>query len=149
MYQSHKVLQASVILNNTFIEGNLNIVEYSDISNAANVDDKRSKAISSFVAGMTVLFSEGNYTVNVLMSHGHWNFNSGGLFNDIAFIFSDAPVGSTSITVTNSEFNHNILGSGFDKFKLGCMITTSSFDKKILNAQWNIISISDSLIHDA
>ena len=37
----------------------------------------------------------------------YWNFNSGGLFDGIAFIFSDAPVGNTSITVTNSNFNQS------------------------------------------
>ena len=116
MYKWHKVLKASVLLNNTSIEGNLNIVPYGDISNAANVDDKRSKAISSFAAGMTVLFSQGNYSANIVMSHGYWKFNSGGLFDGIAFIFSDAPVGNTSITVTNSEFNHNIYSLAFDTF---------------------------------
>ena len=46
MYKRSKILQVNVLVNNTIIEGNWNIVSYSDISNAANVDDKRSKELA-------------------------------------------------------------------------------------------------------
>ena len=46
MYKRSKILQINVLVNNTIIEGNWNIVSYSDISNAANVDDKRSKELA-------------------------------------------------------------------------------------------------------
>ena len=41
MYKRSKILHVNVLVNNTVIEGDWNIVPYSDISNAANVDDKK------------------------------------------------------------------------------------------------------------
>ena len=46
MYKRSKILQVNVLENNTIIEGNWNIVPYGDISNAANVDDKRSEELA-------------------------------------------------------------------------------------------------------
>ena len=52
-----EVLEAHVLVNKTIIKGNWNIVPYTDINIAAQVDGKEPKAISAFAAGMTVIFS--------------------------------------------------------------------------------------------
>ena len=129
LYNKIGVLEAHVIVNETVIEGNLNIVQYTDINIAVQVDGKEPKAISAFAAGMTVIFSLGNYTANVLLSHGYWDDDIGGVFDGLAIIFSDAPVGNTSVTVTSSTFHHNLYHGNIDLFRIGCMVTTTFNDK--------------------
>ena len=58
------LLEAHVLVNKTVIEGNWNIVPYTDINIASQVDAKEPKAISAFAAGMTIIFSLGNYSAN-------------------------------------------------------------------------------------
>ena len=53
-----------MLVNKTIIEGKFNFIPYTDINIAAQVDGKESKAISAFAAGMTVIFSIGNYSAN-------------------------------------------------------------------------------------
>ena len=57
-------LEAHVLVNKTVIKGNWNIVPYTDIKIAAQVHTKEPKAISAFAAGMTIIFSLGNYSAN-------------------------------------------------------------------------------------
>ena len=80
------VLETHVLINKTGIEYNLYFVSYTDITIAAQVHAKESKAISAFAAGMTVIFSIGNYTANVLLSHGYWNEDISGVFDGLAII---------------------------------------------------------------
>ena len=96
------VLEAHVLINKTVIEYNLYFVSYTDITIAAQVHAKESKAISAFAAGMTVIFSIGNYSANVLLLHGYWDEDISSVFDGLAIIFSDAPVGNTSVRVTSS-----------------------------------------------
>ena len=42
---------------------NFNLVPYNNVSNAAIVNTIKPKAISAFAAGLTVIFSQGNYSV--------------------------------------------------------------------------------------
>ena len=79
IYNRIEVLEVHVVVNKTVIKGNWNIVPYTDINIAAQVDGKEPKAISAFAAGMTVIFSIGNYTANVLLSHGDWDVDIGGV----------------------------------------------------------------------
>ena len=142
------VLEAHVLVNNTIIKGNWNFVPYTDINIAAQVDGKEPKAISAFAAGMTVIFSLGNYTANVLLSHGYWNEDIGGVFDGLAIIFSDAPVGNTSVTVTNSRFIHNIFQGKVNTFRIGCLFTATYKNEYTHHAPWDILTISDSTISD-
>ena len=91
---------------------NFKLVPYNEVSNAAKVITIKHKAISAFTAGLTVIFSQGNYSADVCLTYFYGNTISGGVFDGIAFIFSDAPVGRTSIVIKNSEFNHNVMSSG-------------------------------------
>ena len=77
------LLKAHVLVNKTIIKGNYNIVPYTDINIAAQLHAKQPKAISAFAAGMTVIFSQGNYSANVLLSHTHWADNIGGVFDGL------------------------------------------------------------------
>ena len=63
-------LEAHVVVNKTVIKYNYNIVPYTDIKIATQVHAKKAKAISAFAAGMTVIFSQGNYSANVLLLNG-------------------------------------------------------------------------------
>ena len=141
-------LDAHVVVNKTVIESNWNVVPYTDINIAGQVDGKEPKVISAFAAGMTVIFSLGNYSANVLLSHGYWYYDIGGVFDGLAFIFSDAPVGNTSVRVTYSNFFHNIINGTFDTFRIGCLVTTTFNNEYTYNAQWNILTISNSTISD-
>ena len=142
-----KVLRAHILLSTIYIRGLVNIVSYDDISNAYKVHTEEPKAISAFSAGMTVIFSQGDYSANVILSNTHWYYVFGGLFSGIAFIFNDAPVGKVSITITKSEFNHNV-NEGSDSVGIGCMVTStkrfaSSF-KSTLDMTWDIITVTES-----
>ena len=141
-------LVAHVLVNKTLIEGNYNIVPYTDINIAAQVDGKEPKAISAFAAGMTVIFSQGNYNANVVLSHGDWDGDVGGVFDGLAIIFSDAPVGNTSVTVTSSNFNHNLFNGTLDTFRIGCVVTTTFNIKNTHHTPWDILTISGSDITD-
>ena len=143
------VLEAHVLVNKTIIKSNWNVVPYTDINIAAQVITKEPKAISAFAAGMTVIFSIGNYSANVLLSHGYWNEDIGGVFDGLAIIFSDAPVGNTSVKVTNSNFEHNMVVGNFDSFRIGCLVTTIFDVEDTLPAPWDILTISHSLINDS
>ena len=151
LYNSLEVLDTHVLINKTVIEYNYNIVPYTDINIAAQVDGKEPKAISAFAAGMTVIFSVGNYSANVLLSHGDWKTDIGGVFDGLAIIFSDAPVGNTSVTVTNSSFIHNIFQNIMDKvntFRIGCLFTATYKNEFTRHTPWDILTISDSTISD-
>ena len=143
------VLEAHVLVNKTVIKGNWNFVPYTDINIAAQVHTKEPKPISAFAAGMTVIFSVGNYSANVLLSHGHWNTDTGGVFDGLAIIFRDAPVGNTSVTITNSSFSHNTIHGDFEMVRIGCLVTTTFNDGGTHHASWNILTISHSLISDS
>ena len=142
------LLDTHVLVNNTVIAGNFNIVPYTDIKIAAQVHTKEPKAISAFAAGMTVIFSLGNYSANVLLSHGDWISDIGGVFDGLAIIFSDAPVGNTSVTVTSSHFIHNIIEGKLDTFRIGCLVTTTLNNENTHRAPWDILTISDSSVSD-
>ena len=90
---------------------NINLVPYNEVSNAAKVYTIKPKAISAFAAGLTIIFSQGNYSDDVCLTNFYGDDISGGVFDGIAFIFSDAPVGKTSIVIKNSEFNHRVIMS--------------------------------------
>ena len=139
------VLEAHVLINKTVIEDNWNIVPYNDINIASQVP----KAISAFAAGMTVIFSLGNYSANVLLSHGYWYDDNGGVFDGLAIIFSDAPVENVSVRVASTEFNHNIIGGNFDSVRIGCLVTTIFDDESTHHTPWDILTISHSLITDS
>ena len=145
-----EVLEGHVVLNNVTIQWNLNLVPYSDIANAAKVHTEKPKAISAFAAGMTVIFSQGNYSANVLLSDTHWFLDIGGVFDGLAFIFSDAPIAKTSVTITKSWFHHN--GHGYrSSAGIGCIVTTttlSSCFESPSDNPWNIITIVNSSIRD-
>ena len=146
-----KVLRAHVLLNTSYIKGIDNIVPYDDISNAGKVHTEEPKAISAFSAGMTVIFSQGDYSANVVLSNTYWQYTFGGLFSGMAFIFNDAPIGKATITMKNSTLNHNVF-YGRDYGSIGCMVTTtkrfaSSF-KSSLDLNWTILTVTDSEITD-
>ena len=65
-----------MVVNKTVIKGNWNIVPYTDINIGAQVHAKKPKAISAFAAGMTVIFSQRNYSANVLLLNGDWKFDT-------------------------------------------------------------------------
>ena len=144
-----EILEVHVLINKTVIEGNYNFVPNTDITIAAQVDAKEPKAISAFAAGMTVIFSMGNYSANILLSHGYWYEDIGGVFDGLAIIFSDAPVGNTSVKVTNSNFEHNMVDGNFDSFRIGCLITTIFDIEDTFHAPWDILTISHSRISDS
>ena len=96
-----EVLEVHVLINKTNIKHNYKIVSYTDINIAAQVIGKDSIAINAFAAGMTIIFSLGNYSANVLLSHGCWNEDIGGVLDGIGIIFSNAPVRNISVTVTS------------------------------------------------
>ena len=125
IYNRIEVLEVHVVVNKTVIKGNWNIVPCTDINIAAQVDGKEPKAISAFAAGMTVIVSLGNYSANVLLSHGDWDEDIGDVFDGLAIIFSDAPVGNTFVTVISSTFYHNLYHGNHDLFRIGCMVTTT------------------------
>ena len=141
-------LEAYVVVNKTVIKYNYNFVPYTDINIAAQVHAKEPKAISAFAAGMTVIFSIGNYSANVLLSHGYWNEDIGGVFDGLAIIFGDAPVGNTSVRVTTSFFIHNVINGKIDTFRIGCLVTSSFNDEGTHHTPWDILTISDSSIND-
>ena len=60
--------------------------------NAAKVHFEEPKAISAFAAGMTIIFSQGDYSATVFLSHTYWSSDIGGVFNGLALIFSDATI---------------------------------------------------------
>ena len=144
-----RVLEPHVLVNKTIIKYNYNIAPYVDINIAAQVHTKELKAISAFTAGMTVIFSQGNYNANVLLSHGYWNEDNGGVFDGLAIIFSDAPVGNTSVTVTSSYFNHNMINGIVDKVRIGCLVTTTFNIEGTHHAPWDILTIPHSHISDS
>ena len=94
------ILEAHVLIKKTVIN---NFVPNTAITIVAQVHAKELKAISAFAAGMTVILGIGNYTTNILLSHGYWYADVSGVFDGLAIIFSDAPVGNTSVKVTNSN----------------------------------------------
>ena len=149
-----EILQANVFINKMNMEGNLNLVPYNDVINAAKLhtENNQPKAISAFAAGMTVIFSQGDYSANIYLSDTYWYFVFGGVFNGLAFIFSDAPIRKVSVSITKSEFHHNVLFSNIEEstFGIGCMVTTTMNSSSYIgcedNKPWDIITISDSLV---
>ena len=154
---SVEILKADVFINTMQMQGNINNVPYNDVINAAKLhtENDQPKAISAFAAGMTVIFSQGDYSANVYLSHTHWNFVIGGVFNGLAFIFSDAPIRKVYITITKSEFHHNLLFNNIPKstFGIGCMVTTTMNSMSYIgckdNKTWDILTISDSSVIDS
>ena len=144
------LLETHILLNKIVMHWNINFVPYNEVSNAANVYTIKPKAISAFAAGLTIIFSQGNYSADVCLTKFYGHIIAGGVFDGIAFIFSDAPVGRTSIVIKNSEFNHNVISSGKQAFfGIGIMVTkVKSSNGHTLNVPWNIITISNSTIHD-
>ena len=146
-----KVLRAHVLLITTQIGRLVNIVPYGDVLNAGKIHTEEPRAISAFSAGMTVIFSQGDYNANVILCNTYWRYVYGGLFSGIAFIFSDATVGKVSITITKSEFNHNVLQE-ISSVGIGCMVTTTknfaSNLKSNLDMTWDVITVSDSIFID-
>ena len=145
-----ELLETHILLNKIVMYWNFNLVPYNEVSNAAKVYTIKPKAISAFAAGLTLMFSQGNYSADVCLTNFYGNYTAGGVFDGIAFIFSDAPVGRTSIVIKNSEFNHNVMSSGKQAFfGIGIMVTkVKSSNDHTLNAPWNIITISDSTMYD-
>ena len=143
-------LQTQILLNKIVMQWNVNLVPYNETSNAAKVYTLKPKAISAFAAGLTVIFSQGNYSADVCLASFSGNTNAGGVFDGIAFIFSDAPVRTTSIVIKNSEFIHVVASAGKQAiFGIGIMVSkVKSSNDYILNVPWNIITISDSIIYD-
>ena len=152
-----EILQANVLINKMNMQGNYNIVPYNDVVNAAKLhtENNQPKAISAFAAGMTVIFSQGNYSANVYMSHTYWYSVFGGVFNGLAFIFSDAPIRKVSVTIAKFKARHNFLYSNNEKstFGVGCIVTTTTNSSSYIgcenNKPWDIITISDSLVIDS
>ena len=145
-----KVLGGHVVLNNMTIQGNINLVPYSDIANAAKVHTEEPKAISAFAGGMTVIFSQGDYSATVFLSYTHWSSDIGGVFNGLAFIFSDAPIDKANVTISHSLFHHNVFNRK-RSFGIGCMVytrMTSTSIENTLNIPWDIINIVETSVHD-
>ena len=136
-----EALEVHVLINKTNIEHNYKIVSYTDINNAAQVIGKDSIAINAFAAGMTIIFSLGNYSANVLLSHGCWNEDIDRVFDGIGIIFSNAPVRNISVTVTSSYFIHTILSRKVDEFRIGCLVTANLNNKSTHNTSRNILTI--------
>ena len=136
---SIELLETHILLNKIVMHWNFNFVPYNEVSNAAKVYTIKPKAISAFAAGLTIIFSQGNYSADVCLTKLYGDGISGGVFDGIAFIFSDAPVGKTSIVIKNSEFNHNVMSSGKQAFfGIGIMVTkVKSSNDHTLNVPWN------------
>ena len=148
-----ELLQSHILLNKIVMHWNLNLVSHNEVSNAAKVYTIKPKAISAFAAGLTVIFSQGNYTADVHLTNFYGNYTAGGVFDGIAFIFSDAPVGRTSIAIKKSKFNHNVISSGKRAFfGIGIMVTKAKSSNdctlNVPNVKWNIITISDCVMFD-
>ena len=145
-----ELLETYILLNKIVMYWNFNLVPYNEVSNAAKVYTIKPKAISSFAAGLTVIFSQGNYSADVCLTNFYGESISGGVFDGMAFIFSDAPAGRTSIVIKTSEFHHNVVSSGKQALVgVGIMVTKmKSSNDHTLNVPWNIITVSDSIIHD-
>ena len=146
LHNRNEVLEAHVLINKTNIENNYKIVPYTDIIIATEVVGKDSKAIIAFAAGMTVIFTLENYSAYVLLSHGCWNEDIGGVFDGIGITFSNAPVRNISVTVTSSYFIHTILSRKVDAFRIVCLVTTNLNDKSTHNTSRNILTITGSII---
>ena len=142
------VLEAHVLVNKTVIEGNYNIVPYTDINIAAQVDGKEPKAINAFAADMTVIFSLRNYSANVLLSHGYWIEDIGGVFDGLAIIVNDAPFENTSVTVTSSHFEHSIIEGNTDTFRIGCLVISTFNNECTHHTSWDILTISNRIVRD-
>ena len=82
------------------------------------------------------------------MSHGYWYEDVGGVFDGLAIIFSDVPVGNTSVKVTYSNFIHNIIIGKNYSVRIGCLVTTTFNNECTYNAPWDILTISNSTISD-
>ena len=155
--KSVEILEADVLINTMIMEGNINIVPYNDVINAAKLhtENNQPKAISAFAAGMTVIFSQGDYSANIYLSDTYWNFVFGGVFNGLAFIYRDAPIRKVSVSITKSEFHHNLLHKSYPQntFGVGCMVTTTMNSSSYIGCENNkpldIITISDSLVIDS
>ena len=155
--KSVEILEADVLINTMIMEGNINLVPYNDVINAAKLhtENNQPKAINAFAAGMTVIFSQGNYSANVYLSDTYWNFVFGGVFNGLAFIYRDAPIRKVSVSITKSEFHHNLLHKSYPQntFGVGCMVTTTMNSSSYIGCENNkpldIITISDSLVIDS
>ena len=145
-----EVFDANVLFKKMSLLGNVNLVQYNDIMNAAKVHTEEPKAISAFAAGMTVIFSQGNYNATVFLSYTYWNLNIGGVFNGLALIFSDAPIDKANVTISQSRFHHRII-DGRRTFGIGCMVYTRmapTFIESTFNIPWNILTIIESLVQD-
>ena len=145
-----EVLDAYVLLKKMKLQGNVNLVPYNDIMNAGQVHTNEPKAISAFAAGMTVIFSQGDYSATVFLSHTYWSSDIGGVSNGLAFIFSDSPIGKANVTISQSRFHHNIF-NGRRTFGIDCIVYTRMAPTSIesrFNIPWNILTITESLVHD-
>ena len=155
--KSVDMLETNVLINKMNMKGNINLVPYNDVINAAKLhtENNQPKAISAFAAGMTIIFSQGDYSANVYMSHTIWYFTIGGVFNGLAFIFSDAPMKKVFVTITKSKFHRHSLLNSIPKstFGIGCMVTTTTNSTSYIgcedNKPWDIITISDSYMRDS
>ena len=154
---SVEILETNVFINTMNMQSNFNPVPYNDVINAAKLytENNQPKAISAFAAGMTVIFSQGDYSANVYLSDTYWSVVFGGVFNGLAFIFSDAPISKVSVTITKSKFHHNLLSKNIPKstFGIGCMVTTTMNSMSYIgckdNKTWDILTISDSSVIDS
>ena len=153
--KSVEILEADVLINTMIMEVNINLVPYNDVINAAKLhtENDQPKAISAFAAGMTIIFSRGDYSANVYLSDTYWYWVFGGVFNGLAFIFSDAPIRKVSVSITKTRFHHNVLSMEESTFGIGCMVTTTMNSSSYIgcedNKPWDIITISDSLVIDS
>ena len=156
---SVEMLKTNAFINTMNMQSNFNPVPYNDVINAAKLhtENNQPKAISAFAAGMTVIFSQGDYSVNVYLSDTYWHTVYGGVFNGLAFIFSDAPITKVSVTITKSTFITNLLKTATSyrnrTFGIGCMVTTVMNSNSCIenkhNKPWDIITISDSSLKDS
>ena len=145
-----EVVDAYVLFKKMNLRGNINSVPYNDIMNAAKVHFEEPKAVSAFAAGMTIIFSQGDYSATVLLSHTYWSSDIGGVFNGLALIFSDAPIDNANVTILHSQFYHNIF-NGRRTFGIGCMVYTRMAPTSIestFSIPWDIITIAESFVHD-
>ena len=152
VHNRNEVLRTHVLLNKASVNGSVSHVPYSDVLNAAKINTTEPKAISAFAAGMTVIFSQGDYIANVHLSHTYWKWAVGGLFNGLAFIFTNAPVGKAAIVISNSRFSHDVIGIVQSFLEIGCMVTTTyrTNTSNCINddTEWAVITVSDSVVYD-
>ena len=99
LHNRTKVLRAHIILSTAYIWESFNYVPYGDVSIAGKVHTEEPKAIRAFFGGMTVMFSQGDYSTNVVLSNTYGQYIFGGLFSGMAFIFNDASVGMVSTSI--------------------------------------------------